>query len=323
MSGAGGFLGRYVVDELCARGHSVRAIIRPTSPDRGWSRKVEIFRADLELHDGLQSAFDDMDAVIHLAAATTGTEEAQLASTVVGTERFLDAMTLSSVKRLVHVSSLVVYDWAKAHDTLDEDTPLLSERDLPYLGAYTVAKARQEKLVSRYAKDHAWDLTITRPGFIWGLQHAEIAGMGRHKGPLYLMFGPSSRLPLTHVVNCANCLVAALESTATVGDTFNVIDGDRVRVWRYVREYARGTGQLGLPVPIPYRFALGVAELASLVNRTLMGGNRRLPSLLTPRRLESQFKPLRFSNQKLHDVLGWTPPLTFEECVKLTYGSAA
>ena len=64
VSGAGGFLGRYVVDELCERGHTVRAMIRPASPDRGWPQKVEIFRADLELHDRLQSAFDDMDAVM-------------------------------------------------------------------------------------------------------------------------------------------------------------------------------------------------------------------------------------------------------------------
>ena len=225
-------------------------------------------------------------------------------------------------KRLVHVSSLVVYDWAKAHDTLDEDTPLLSEGDLPYMGAYTVAKTWQEKLVSRYAKDHAWDLTITRPGFIWGAAACRDRRHGQTQGAALCDVRPVQP-PSPDPRRELRELPRRSAGEHRYGrHTFNVIDGDHVRVWRYVREYARGTGQPGLPVPVPYRLALGVAELASLVNRTLMGGNRRLPSLLTPRRLESQFKPLRFSNQKLHDVLGWTPPLTFEECVKLTYGSA-
>src|SRR5262245_30397287 len=98
VSGAGGFLGRYVVDRLLEGGHDVRAIIRPASPMPKWKGPVDIFRADLRGHDNLVSAFEDIDAVIHLASATSGNEDIQFASTVVGTERFLDAMAKSSVK---------------------------------------------------------------------------------------------------------------------------------------------------------------------------------------------------------------------------------
>ena len=320
VSGAGGFLGRYVIDRLLERGHSVRAIIRPASPEPIWTGEVEIFRADLRVHDKLVSAFDDIDAVLHLASATSGNEDIQFASTVVATERFLEAMALSSVKRLVHVSSFVVYDWARATGIMDEDTPLL--RNVYDMGPYTIAKVWQERVVSRLAKAHSWNLTIMRPGFIWGPQHAEIAGMGRHLGRIYLMFGPFTRLPLCHVVNCANCLVAAVESPAAVGETFNVIDGDHIRVWRYVQEYAQRTGQNGFLVPIPYYLGLGVARLASLVSRILFGSKGKLPSLLTPRRFESQFKPIRFSNRKLKKILSWNPPLNFDECLTVTYKSA-
>lgn len=320
VSGAGGFLGRYVVARLLQRGHSVRAIIRPVSPVPVWSGDVEIFRADLRVADNLLAAFADIDVVVHLASATSGNEDVQFASTVVGTERFLDAMAKSSSRRLILVSSLVVYDWTLASRTMDESTPLIKQ--IYDMGGYTIAKVWQERVVSKVAKDHSWDLTIMRPGFIWGPQHAEIAGMGRHLRRAYLMFGPFTRLPLTHVVNCADCLATAVDCSASIGETFNVVDNDRIRVWRYVLEYARRTGQAGLMVPVPYHFGLWLAQLASFVSRTLFGKKGKLPSLLTPRRFEAQFKPIRYSNQKLEKVMNWKPPLNFDDCLKETYRPA-
>ena len=318
VSGAGGFLGCYVTDCLLNRGHSVRAIIRPAAKLPSWHNNVEIFRADLRSTENLGAAFDNVDAVMHLAAATSGGEDVQFTSTVVGTERFLTAMAESPVKRLVHVSSLVVYDWASAKGTMDENTPLLPN---PYsMGAYPIAKVWQERLVTKFARDHSWDVTVMRPGFIWGPQHAEIAGMGRHFGRIYVMFGPLTRLPLCHVVNCADCLVAGIERPAAVGETFNVIDTDEIRVWRYVVEYARRTNQRGIMVPMPYIGGYGLARLALLMSQWLFGSKGKLPSLLTPNRFEAQFKPLRFSNRKLKNTLAWEPPITFQQALNLTYG---
>ncbi len=318
VSGAGGFLGSHVVKQLVDRGHSVRAMVRPVSREPVWPENVELFRADLRVHDCLKSAFAGIDAVIHVAAATGGSEEVQFTSSVVGTERFLDAMAESSVRRLVHVSSLVVYDWAQAKGVMNEDTPLLKR---PYdMGAYTIAKTWQERVVRRAASAHSWELTVVRPGFVWGPQHAEIAGMGRHFGRVYLMFGPFTRLPLSHVDNCADCIVVALESPAAIGETFNVVDDDDIRVWRYVLQNARRKGQRGLLVPVPYFVGLGLAHLAEFASRRLFGRKGKLPSLLIPRRFESQFKPVRFSNRKLKERLAWTPPLSFKECLDVTYG---
>jgi UDP-glucose 4-epimerase len=317
VSGAGGFLGRSVVDRLLERGHEARAIVRPSSSKPPWPDTVEVFRADLRVQDGLVSAFDGVDAVLHLAAATSGNEDTQFASTVVATERFLDAMAKSTVKRLIHVSSLVVYDWSKAKSCMDENTAL---EDNPYaMGGYTIAKIWQERVVSRFAKKHSWDLTIARPGFIWGVDHAQIAGMGRQFGRIYLLFGPFTRLPLSHVDNCADCLLAAVENPAASGEIFNIIDGDEVRVWQYVREYARRSGQRGFLLPVPYRVGLGLAQLAAFTSRRLFGSKGKLPSLLTPRRFESQFKPMRFSNQKLRAKLKWTPSLSFKQCLDRTF----
>ena len=317
VSGAAGFLGTHVVKCLLRNGHDVRAIVRPASSGPFSDEKVEVFRADLRTTN-LTPAFKDVDAVVHLAAGTSGNEDVQFASSVVGTERFLAAMAETTAKRLIHVSSLVVYDWAAAKGTLDEGTPLLKK---PYaMGGYAIAKVWQERVVEEFSKKYSWDLTIIRPGFIWGKDHAEIAGMGRHFRSFYLMFGPFTRLPLSHVMNCADCLVAAVERPAAVGQTFNVIDGDEIRVWRYVLEYMRGTGQRGLMIPLPYFVGYGIARLASLSSRLLFEYKGKLPSLLTPDRFEAQFKPIRFSRKKLRDLLQWDPPVTFKKSLRMTYG---
>lgn len=318
VSGAGGFLGRHVVQRLLSRGHKVRAIVRPASVEPGWDDQVEVFRADLRVHPNLVGAFEGIDVVMHLAAATSGSEDMQFASTVVATERFLDAMAGSSTKRLILVSSLVVYDWEKTDRVMDEHSPLLKD---PFdMGAYTIAKVWQERVASRYALENDWKLTLLRPGFIWGSEHAEIAGMGRRLGRSHVLFGPFTRLPLSYVVNCADCLVAAAENPKAIGQVFNVVDGDEIRVWRYAKEYAKRTKQRGWLIPVPYHIGLGIAKLALLTSRVLFGKKGKLPSLLTPNRYRSQFKPVRFHNHRLRDVIGWRPPLSFDESLKETYG---
>lgn len=319
VSGAGGFLGRQVVEHLLKDGHRVRAIIRPTAKVPAWPANVEIYKADLRVPKSLPDAFDGVDAVIHLAAATSGSEDLQFTSTVIGTENLLNAMAQTPVKRLIHVSSLVVYDWSRAKAIMDEDTPL--RKEMYDLGGYTIAKIWQERVVTKLAAKCSWDLTIMRPGFVWGPAHAEVAGMGRQFGRLRLMFGPFTRLPLTYVDNCADCLVAALANPASIGQTFNVIDSEDIRVWRYVREHAAGGGKHSLLLPLPYHVGLAGAHLASFASRLLFGKKGKLPSLLVPSRYESQFKPLRFSNRKLKELLDWAPPLSFEKCLSETYGT--
>jgi UDP-glucose 4-epimerase len=293
-------------------------MVRPASGDPGWTQQVDLLRADLRVQEDLVSAFEGVDAVIHLAAAVDGDDDVLFASTVIGTERFLEAMARSAVKRLVFASSFVVYDWKKARSRIDEDTPLAN--DIYQRGGYDIAKYWQERVVLRAARAHGWQLTVLRPGFVWGRGRESIAGMGRMIGPLIVMIGPISRLPLTHVENCADCFVTAAENPSAIGRTFNVVDSDDIRVWRYVREYVHRTGRRGIPVLVPYRFGLGVAHLAATVNRLVAGDKGRLPSLLTPPRFEAQFKPLRFSNARLREILGWRPPLSFDECLARTYG---
>jgi UDP-glucose 4-epimerase len=321
VTGANGFLGRHVVDALLRRGHEVRALVRPAAAldDLGWPVAVEVHRADLRAAADLPSAFEGVDVLVHLAAAVRGGEDAQFAATVAGTERLLGAMSRSQTRRLVLASSFSVYDWSAIRGTLTEESPLEDGADLYERDGYAVAKVWQERVARRLAGEHGWQLTVLRPGFIWGRGNEYLAGLGQQLGPLHLVFGPSTRLPLTHVENCADLFAEAVDHPRAVGETFNVIDGDDVRIWGYLGTYLRRTGRREVRLPIPYGLALAGVRLSRRISRGIFRGKGKLPSLLVPCRFEARFKPLRFSNRKAREVLGWTPPLDHAECLRRTF----
>ena len=326
VTGATGFLGRAVVQSLLQRGHEVRAMVRPT---RDTSRlpqsdRLEVYGADLRGGADLVPAFDGVDVLVHLAAQVQGSDEARFHGTVVATERLLKAMAETDTERLVLASSFSVYDWNARAATLDENIPLesrLYERD-----GYAIAKAWQERVVRRWAEEHGWPLTVLRPGFIWGAGNPWVDAAGIPAGRLLVVNGPLRRLALTHVENCADCFSLAAEHTGAqdaqqaTGETFNVVDGDEIRAWRFTGDYTRAvSGQLRLPVP--YHLILAAVYCAGGVARVCFGPNWRLPGVLVPLKHRARFRPWRFSADKAKRILGWQPR-AYRTCVSRAFDGA-
>lgn len=321
VTGANGFLGRHVVATLLSRGHAIRALVRPTAfvEHLRWPSTVEVARADL-LEGHLSSLFPGVDVVVHLAAAVGGGER-QSEATVLGTQRLLEAMVSSfSGRRLVLASSLSVYDWSRAQGTLDEDSPVDLAPGLHERGCYAVAKAQQEQLTRAAAERKGWELVVLRPGWIWGPQRTYLPCLGLRLGSVHFVFGPATRLPLTHVENCADLFALCADARDAAGRSFNVVDGDEVRVWQYLSNHLQRSGETGHRVPIPYSLGYAMAQFAS---GTRKWNKRKVPNLLIPSRFEARFKPLRFSNARARHVLGWVPPFSYEACLERTYGSVA
>jgi 2-alkyl-3-oxoalkanoate reductase len=320
VTGANGFLGRHVVGALLARDIEVRAMVRPAASLEAPSSSVEVFRADLRSSCGLRRAFEGVDVLLHLAAVVSGGEDAQFAGTVVGTERLLDAMAHSACRRLVLCSSLSVYDYSSIHRALDEGSPLHKVPDIYTRDGYTIAKWWQERVTRRFAERHGWDLTVLRPGFIWGRDHGYLAALGQQFGWHHLVIGPLTRIPMTHVENCADVFALAAADARARGQTLNVIDGPGERIWTYFSDYIRGSGQPGWRVPVPYWLAISMVRLGYA---TVFRSATKMPSILIPRRFESRLKPLRFENRRLRETLRWTPLLDYYQCLEKTYGPAA
>jgi nucleoside-diphosphate-sugar epimerase len=321
VTGANGFLGRHVVSALLARSVEVRAMVRPAAriDDLGWPASVEVFRADLRSSHHLEEAFEGVDVLVHLAAAHGGGEDALFRAAVVGTERLLAAMARTDCKRLLLASSFAVYDWSSIRGTLDESSPLEPIPDLYARDGYSIAKSWQERIVRQLAAEHGWGLTVIRPGNIWGRDHAYLAALGLRVGKAYLVIGPLSRLPMVHVDNCADLFALAAVDPRAVGETFNVVDhSEQKRIWTFLGHYLRGSGERGIRIPIPYRLAY---LAVSFVFATFFKRSLSLPHILIPCRFESRLKPLRYTNARAKEILGWQPPLDFRECLARTFST--
>ena len=285
VTGANGFLGRHVVGALLARGVEVRALVRPAArlEELGWPSSVEVFRADLRTSRELRGAFEGVDVLVHLAAVISGGEDVQFAGTVAGTERLLEAMAASACRRLILCGTFSVYDFSSTRQILDESSPRHQVPDLYSRDGYTIAKWWQERVSRRFAERHGWDLTVLRPGFIWGRDHAFLSALGLQFGRHYLVIGPMTRMPMTHVENCADVFALAALDPRARGQTLNVVDDHGERIWRYLSDYMRGVGQSGWRLPIPYWLAISVVRLAYA---TVFRRATKVPLILIPRAME-------------------------------------
>jgi 2-alkyl-3-oxoalkanoate reductase len=95
-------------------------------------------------------------------------------------------------------------------------------------------------------------------------------------------------MPMTHVENCADVFALAATDARARGQTLNVIDGPGERIWTYLADYMRGSGQPGWRLPVPYWLAIWTVRLAFA---TVFRRATKVPSILIPRRLESRLKP--------------------------------
>jgi nucleoside-diphosphate-sugar epimerase len=322
VTGASGFLGRRVVDALAANGHRVRALVRPSTdlaPLR-WGEAVEVVRADLRSDPKLRDHLAGVDAVVHLAAAMSGSDFARFHETVTSSERLFDAMQHAGVDRLLLCSSFSVYDWLRAGGTVDESSALLEGGDAYARGGYASAKLWQERLARRTAEDLGWKLTIIRPGFIWGRgRECPNGSIGPRVGPLQVVFAAGRQLPFTHVANAADCFRAAVENEQSIGETLNLVDGHDLTAWRFAGEQLQRSGAGGIRVWVPYWIAwpaiLGIFGVA----RFILGPRIKLPFMFMPAGFAQGYRPLAFSTRKLASCLRWTPPLGLDEALEETF----
>lgn len=300
VTGATGFIGRHVVTAARAAGHDVRALTTGSPDDRFDDDAVDVRTCDLRDASTLDGLLDGIDAVIHAAALMDGTPAEMNAVTIDGTRNLIDAMRSAGVSHGVLVSSFAVYDYEAIEDgaTLDEGSPLLTSTEgrHPYLGA----KLEQERL----AADSPLR-SIVRPGIVFNHERAWHYHVGSARSPTsWICYAPDSILPLVSVTSCADAIVKAAE--IDVSCIVNLVDDALPPRIDYINALASREDRVPTIRTKSWASLKRLTSIASVINAICLG-KAPIPDLLHPASLHARCKPLRYSNAKAKEVLGWVP----------------
>ena len=106
VTGGGGFLGRYIVEALLVKGHSVSTFGR-SPQDELQAMGVTVIQGDLQNAEAVRLACVGMDAVFHVAAKAGiwGSRDSYFNINVIGTRNVLEACRTNGVQYLVHTST--------------------------------------------------------------------------------------------------------------------------------------------------------------------------------------------------------------------------
>ena len=326
ITGASGFVGKYVVSAALRADHQVRAVIRPKTKETrfAWHThpNVEFARADLRSRQGLTEILEGIDTVIHLAATKGGDFYDRFAGTVIGTENLLMAMKATSVHHLVVTSTFSLYDYQKIppETVLDENSPL--ESDALNRDAYAQTKLIQEEMIREFEKECEAKVTIIRPGMIYGREALWHALLGAELGAnRWLRIGGNTTMPMTYVENCSEAIIQAVTSEKAIGQTINIVDDELPTQRSYIEGLLQHEPKPPKMIPVSWELMQGIANLAWFVNKRLLKGQARLPGILVPAQLQARFRPLQYSNQLAKALLMWKPRYSFDEALKRSYSS--
>lgn len=311
VTGATGLVGSHVVEEALARGHRVRALVRASSDTRlldQWG--VEKVTGDLEDAATLREGARGCDWVINCAAKVGdwGTLEEFRRLNVGALRLLLDASVAAGVARFVHVSSLGVYEGRDHHGT-DETTPPAANS----LDAYTRSKTEAEALALQYHREKGLPVAIVRPGFIYGERDRTVLPklLYNLRKKRFAYFGSGDQaLNCIYVKNLVHGIFLAAESPASVGEVFNLTDGERVSKKQFVSRVAT---LAGLEPPTRH-IPLGLARvLAGVVEKVAKLRGAKNPPLINKARFKFLGLNLDYSIDKARRVLGYAPPYTTEQ----------
>ncbi len=166
VTGATGFLGLNLVEQLAARGWEIVALHRAGSNVERLARfRVRRALGDVADRAAVEAALPEgADAVFHCAANTTMWSrrfEEQWRDNVTGTETVVAAARTRGAKRLVHVSTASVY--GHGHDAITEESPRIAAGGF----GYAQSKLAAEEAVRVAARD-GFAAVIVNPGHIIG-----------------------------------------------------------------------------------------------------------------------------------------------------------
>ena len=296
-TGASGFIGSHLVEEMVNRGAQVKAFVHYNSRgDIGLLRyadpqllsEVELYFGDLKDPDAVRKAMEGTRAVFHLGALIgipySYVHPYDVVQTnVMGTLNVLTAARQLGLDRVIHTSTSEVYGSAR-YVPIDEAHPLQGQ------SPYSASKIGADKLAESFHLSFGMPITTVRPFNTYGPRQSTRAVI-----PTIIVQALTQEViklgnldttrDFTYVVDTARGFIAAAETEATIGEVFNLGVGEEI----------------------------SVGELANLIIK-IVGRDVRIECESARMRPEgSEVNRLLSNNSKARQLTGWAPQFSFEQ----------
>lgn len=248
VTGATGFLGRYIVEQLVQRQHSVRVLVR-NADEQFASLDVEQVTADIRDRDAVIAACQGIETVHHVAAVAGiwGPWRHYYEINTLGTQYVVEGCQKHGVSRLVYTSSPSVTFNGEPQEGIDETAPY-SER---WLCHYPHSKALAEQLVLAANQDGKLLTCSLRPHLIWGPRDRHLIPRlvaSARAGQLRRVGDGSNLVDIVYVENAAKAHLQAADAlrpgSPVAGKAYFISQGEPVNLWDWIDQIL---GLAGLP----------------------------------------------------------------------------
>ena len=303
VTGAGGFIGSHLVEQLVARGADVRAFVEYNSLG-SWGGldhsplpvrdNIEIFSGDVRDSHAVRQAVQGCDTVFHLAALigipySYLAPESYVDTNITGTLNIVQAATDFGVGRVVHTSTSEVYGTAQ-RVPIDETHPLNPQ------SPYAATKVGADQIALSYYHSFGTPVTVLRPFNTYGPRQSARAVIPT----VITQLAACSRLGQPGRIKLG--AIRPTRDFTFVGDTAAGF-----------RAAAGCDAALGEVVNLGTNFEISVGDTATLIAE-IMG---------IPLHIETEDKRLRpeaseverlwCDNSKAAEMLGWSPAYSGRE----------
>ena len=303
VTGADGFIGSHLTEELVKKGYEVKAFVYYNSFNTwGWldtlskevMEYVEIFQGDIRDPNGVEEAMRGVDGVFHLAALIAipfsyHSPDTYVDTNIKGTLNVLQAARKLNTKRVLITSTSEVYGTAQ-YVPIDEKHPFQGQ------SPYSATKRGADRLAESFYRSFQLPVTIVRPFNTYGPRQSAraviptiITQLLAGKEEIKLGSLAPTR-DFNYVKDTANGFISIYESDKTIGEEINIATQREISI-----------GELAL-------------ELIKQINpsaRIICDEQRLRPE-------KSEVNRLLGCNEKILRLTDWKPQYSLEEGLKNT-----
>lgn len=252
VTGADGFIGSHLVEELVKKGYNVKTFVYYNSFNTwGWldtvsrdiMKNVEIFQGDIRDPNGVEEAMKDVDAVFHLAALIAipfsyHSPDTYVDTNIKGTLNVLQAARKLGTKRVLVTSTSEVYGTAQ-YVPIDEKHPFQGQ------SPYSATKIGADRLAESFYRSFQLPVTIVRPFNTYGPRQSAraviptiITQLLAGKEEIKLGALTPTR-DFNYVKDTVNGFISIYESNQTIGEEINIATQKEISIGELAEELIR------------------------------------------------------------------------------------